>query len=184
MDGPSSQNVEVDATERGSLEGRLWTRRRVRKCYTKPIVIKGFLWTLLLILGLWGSVHPSLLVTRISGSCPSTCTCGCGMYGGMCPMMAKDARMESHAGKTCDAGRPRSGLSCSCSLSHPATSPRASSHAELFFNLPQSNLPFQLPLAAEHASRDFTYLPEPVKRLPDPPPRAFSALNRGQFFND
>jgi hypothetical protein len=52
----------------------------------------------------------------------------------------------------------------------------ASSHAELLFNLPQTNLPFELPQAFNRAGRDFIYLAAPEGRLPDPPPKAFSSV--------
>ena len=138
-------------------------------------MIKGFLGTLLLVLGLWGSFHVLLLVQGVPASCRSVCTCGCCMHGGMCPMMAAKVRMEHASGNASGANRSQSGVSCSCSVSNPVSTMRPVSHADLFFNLPQSTLPFELPLANQRAGRDFVFLPAPAENLPDPPPKVSSS---------
>jgi len=172
--GPQDAVIHRDAEVKVLLREQGWrtgsvTRRSIHACYTGKTVTKGFFWTLLVALGLWGSFHVPLLMKGTPASCQSACSCGCCMHGGMCPMMATKAHTDS------GDSRSRSGFSCSCSLSQPAVPLMQASHADLLFNLPQANLPFELPLTIRRAGEDFISLPAPDSRLPDPPPKAFSS---------
>lgn len=145
-------------------------------CYTSRIVIRGFIGTLLLALGLWGSYHALLLVKGAPASGEFHCTCGCCMHGGTCPMMARKGRLAN--GSKCGSARSRShsGFSCSCLVSHPTVPLMQASHSDLFFNLPQSKVAFELPMANQREGRNFSVLPAPAGRLPDPPPKVFSSV--------
>lgn len=91
-------------------------------------------------------------------------------------MMAAKARMEHRSTPASGANQSQSGVSCSCSVSHPNMPLRQASHADMFFNLTQSNLPFELPVATRRVGRHFAFLPAPAERLPDPPPKTFSSV--------
>ena len=90
-------------------------------------------------------------------------------------MMASKAHTAASATRESGDSRSHSGVSCSCSVSHPTVPLMQGSHAEMLFNLPQSNLPFELPVATRRVGRHFVFLPAPAERLPDPPPKAFSS---------
>jgi hypothetical protein len=176
--GPQDTVTDRGAEVKVLLREQRWrtgsvTRRSIHACYTDKTVTKGFLWTLLVALGLWGSFHVPLLMKGTPASCQSAC--GCCMHGGMCPMMAAKAHMAS--GSKCVTGHSRShsGVSCSCSVSHPTVPLMQASHADLLFNQPRMNLSFKLPLSNRRAGRHFAFLPAPGGRLPDPPPKTFSS---------
>lgn len=145
-------------------------------CYTKKIVIRGFFWTLLVAMGLWGSFPVSHLVKGAPASCQSACTCGCCMHGGMCPMVAAKASMEHGSTRASGANRSQSGVSCSCSVSHSTVPLMQSSHADMCFNLPHAGLSFELPLSIRRAGSSFVFLPAVDGLLPDPPPKTFSSV--------
>lgn len=69
----------------------------------------------------------------------------------------------------------QSGVSCSCSVSHPVVPLMQASHADLLFNQPHINLSFELPLSIRRSGRAYVLLPAVDGLLPDPPPRAFSS---------
>jgi hypothetical protein len=152
-------------------------RRCFRACYTNQTVIRGFFWTLLLALGLWGSFHASLLVKGTAASCRSACTCGCCMHGGMCSMVPKGSRMRMRpqSGHASGASRTRPGVACSCSVSQPVTSLMSGSHADMLFNLPQARIAFLLPSSINPGGGNLAFRPAPDSRLPDPPPKTSSS---------
>jgi hypothetical protein len=151
------------------------TGRSLLACYTSSIVIRGFFWTLLLALGLWGSSHLSLLVKGTPATCRSACTCGCCMQGGMCPMRAASAHTSPHSRYAAGAGQSHSGVSCSCTVSQPVVPLMQASHADLLFNLPHVNHYFELPVSIRCVGGDFVLLPAVDNLLQDPPPKAFSS---------
>lgn len=150
-------------------------RAFLRAWYTGSIVIKGFIVTLLLAVGLWGSFDMAPLVKGTAALCHSTCTCGCCMHGGMCSMMAKGApmRMELQSTGTSGSSRAQPGVACSCSLSQPVTALILASHAGLSFSLPHAKPHFKLPSSFSFGGSNFIFWPVAGNRLPDPPPKPF-----------
>jgi len=90
-------------------------------------------------------------------------------------MMAKGAGMGRHALKAPGTGPSRSDVSCTCSVSQPVTSLMPVSHTDLFVSLPRAKLSFDLPSSINDAGVDFARMPVPDRRIPDPPPKAFSS---------
>jgi hypothetical protein len=149
----------------------------LRVWYTYYTVIRGFVGTLLLVMGLWGSFHAALLVKGTAASCKSSCTCGCCMHGGTCSMMPERARMRMapQSGNASGASRTRPDVACSCSVSQPVTSLMSASHADMLFNLPGSKLFFVLPSAFNRGARNSAIRSVADGRPPDPPPRTSSS---------
>lgn len=145
------------------------------RCYTDQIVIRGFFGTLLVAMGMWGSFHILLLVKGTAAPCQSACASHCCMHGGVCSMMKHGVpmRMEPEPNSASDASPARPFVACSCSLSQPATTLMAASHADLLFDLPQSKLDFVLPSSFNSGASQAVFWPAADNQVPDPPPKAF-----------
>ena len=142
-------------------------------------MLRGFFATLLLAFGLWSSFQAPFLIKGTAGACQSACRCY--MHDGMCPMKAANARSKHGPASAAGASQLPTGVSCSCSVSSPVSIMMVVSHADLLFIQPPSNLPCELPIARQHAGREFAFLPAPAERLPDPPPKLSPANFKTQF---